>query len=309
MTDVFVISAEKILSLMCFFAMGFVIARRRTLPGDAPQVLSRLLTTIFCPALTLNSMAANLNRATVRANLALLITSTAVIAVGIVVSRALSRKLAGEDADLRATLHYNLLYSNFGYIGYPMILGIFGDAALARFLLYCVPISVSVNLYGRMAVEGSRLSPRALLNPLALSTFLGLLIGVAEIPLPSVVGDVLSTAGGCTGPVSMLVSGMALSQVDLARCFRDWKNYLFTALRLVVLPLIALGILLALGVRGEALLFTGCFLALPFGSNPIVFREAMGMDTQKAAGMTLTSYLFSLGTVPLMFALFDMCSR
>lgn len=310
MSDVFVISAEKILSLMCFFAMGFVLARRKTLPDDAPKVLSRLLTTIFCPALTLNSMAANLSRATVRANLGLLATSAAVIAVGTVVSRVLSRKLAGDDLDLRSTLYYNLLYSNFGYIGYPMILGIFGDAALARFLLYCVPISVSVNLYGRMAVEGGgKLTPRALLNPLALSTFLGLLIGVAEIPLPSVVGDVLSTAGACTGPVSMLVSGMALSQVDLRGCFIDWKNHLFTALRLVILPLIALGALLALGVRGEALLFTGCFLSLPFGSNPIVFREAMGMDTQKAAGMTLMSYLFSLATVPLMFALFDSCCR
>ena len=39
-----------------------------------------------------------------------------------------------------------------------------------------MPISISVNLYGRAAVEGGRLSVRSLLNPLSLSTFLGLLI-------------------------------------------------------------------------------------------------------------------------------------
>jgi len=308
MTGIFQISAEKILALMCFFAMGFAIARKKVVSENAPQTLSRLLTLIFCPALTLNGMAANLDRATIRANAGLLLTSAVVIAAGTVVSRVLSKALSRGDEDLRSILHYNLLYSNFGYIGYPMILGIFGEAALSRFLLYAVPISISVTFYGRLAVEGkAKLSLRFLLEPLSLSMFLGLLIGVLEIPLPGVVSDVLSTAGGCTGPVSMLVSGMVLSRVDLRRCFLDWKNYLFTALRLVIIPLAALAVMLPLGVRGESLLFTGCFLCLPFGSNPIVFREAIGMDTQKAAGMTLVSYLFSLATVPLMFALFESC--
>ncbi len=302
--NVFVISAEKILALMTFFALGFLLSRRRILSEDAPHTLSTLLTTLFCPALTLNSMASNLDMATVGANIGLLLTGAAVIVVGIFISRPLSRRLSGDDPELRSTLYYNLLYTNFGYIGYAMILGIFGEAALGRYMLYTVPISISVNLYGRVAVEGGKLDLHFLLNPLSLSTFLGLAIGMAGIRLPGVVTDIMSMAGGCTGPVSMLVTGMALSRVDLKRCFLDGENYLFSALRLVVLPLAALAIMLPLGVRGEALLFTGCFLSLPFGSNPVVFREARGLDTQKAAGMTLLCYVLSLATVPVMFALF-----
>lgn len=303
---VFEITAEKILSLMCFFALGYALMRRKAVPDDAPRTLSRLLTTLFVPALTLNSMAANLDRATLRANAGLVLTGAAMIAAATVVSRFLCRRLDGGDADLRATLDYNLLYTNYGYIGYPLILGIFGEAALSRFMLYAVPVGISINLYGRIAVEGGgRLQPKSLINPLFLSMVLGILIGMAEIPLPAVAVDVLSASGGCTGPVSMLVSGMVLSRVDLRRCFADRRNYLFTALRLVILPLATLAIMRAFGVRGEALFFSGCFMCLPFGSNPIVFREALGMDTQKAAGMTLMSYLFSLLTVPMMFALFD----
>lgn len=294
------------MALMCFFALGFVIARKKLLAEDAPQTLSMLLTTLFCPALTLNGMVSSLDRASIFGNAGLLLTSAVMMLAFTVVSKLLSKGLAGDDGDLRAILDYNLLYTNFGYIGYPMIDGIFGGAALSRFLLYCVPVSVSVNLYGRIVVEGERrLSFKSLLHPLPLSMFLGVVIGVAEIPLPAVALDVLSTAGNCTGPVSMLVTGMVLSRVDLRRCFLDWRNYLFLALRLVLLPMAALGVMLALGVRGEALLFTGCFLCLPFGSNPIVFREARGLETQKAAGMTLMSYIFSLATVPVMFALFE----
>ena len=302
--EMIAISAEKILALMFFFAVGFFLSRRKILSEDAPHTLSRLLTTLFCPALTLNSMASNLDRATIAANTGLLLTGAAVILVGTGVSRVLTRRLSGNDAELRSTLYYNLLYSNFGYIGYSMILGIFGEAALGRYMLYTVPISVSVNLYGRVVVEDGKLNLRFLLNPLSLSTFLSLAIGIAGIRFPVVVTDVLSMAGGCTGPVSMLVTGMALSRVDLKRSFLDVWNYVFSALRLVILPLIALVIMLAVGLRGEALLFSGCFLCLPFGSNPVVFREAKGLDTQRAAGMTLLCYVLSLATVPMMFALY-----
>ena len=306
MTSIFIIAAEKLLALMCFFALGFYLSRRKLTADNAPQTLSTLLTTCFCPALTIDAMAANLNLASVRSHADLLLASCILMIVGIPVSRVLSRALAGEDADLRAILQYNLLFTNFGYIGYPMILGIFGEAALARYLLYVVPVNVAINLYGRVAVEGRKLSFRSLLNPLALSTLLGLLIGIAGIRLPRVAADVLSAAGACTGPVSMLLTGMVLSRVDLKGCFLDRKNYLFSALRLVILPLAALGIMRALGVRGEALLFTGCFLCFPFGSNPVVFREALGMDSQKAAGMTLVSYMLSLATFPMIISLFHL---
>lgn len=304
-SDVFLITAEKILMLMCFFAMGYALAKFRLMPDDAPQTLSKLLTLLFCPALTLNSMATNLNRASLRANADLFITGAVVMLVSIVLARPLARTVSRGDEDLRGIMNYNLLFGNYGYIGYPMIQGIFGDAALSRFLLFAVPLNIVCYTYGRMVVEGhKRPSVKFLLTPLSISLGLGLLIGVLEIPLPKVVTDVLSASGDCMGPISMLISGMILSHVSLKGCFTNGWNYLFAALRLVLLPLVAMAVMVPLGVRGEALFFTGCFMCFPFGNNPIVFREALGLDSQKAAGMTLLSYIFSLITVPVMFTLF-----
>lgn len=304
-SNVFLISAEQILTLMGFFAVGYALARRKLLPDDAPQTLSKLLTLLFCPALTLNNLATNLNRNSIHEHAGLLMTGAAVILISILLSRPLSRHLSRGDEELRGILNYNLIYGNYGYIGYPMIQGVFGEAALSRFLLFATPLNVVCYTYGRMVVEGrKRMSLKFLLTPLSLSLWIGMLIGVLEIPLPRVVTGFLSASGSCMGPVSMLITGMILSRVDLAKCFRDPRNYVFTALRLVILPLIALAIMVPLGVRGEALFFTGCFMCFPFGNNPIVFREAMGLDAQKAAGMTLLSYCFSLVTVPAMFTLF-----
>lgn len=290
---------------MCFFAVGYGLARRKLLPGDAPRALSRLLTLLFCPALTLGSMAENLDRAGIRENAGLLLTSAVVMLVSIFAVRPLSRALARGDDDLRRILDYNLLYGNFGYIGYPMIQGVFGDAALSRFLLFATPLSVVCYTYGRMVLEGrKRVSLGFLLTPLSLSLFAGLLLGALEIPLPAVATGFLDAAGDCMGPVAMLVTGMTLSRMDVLGCLREAKGYLFVALRLVLLPLAALAVMYPLGVRGEALFFTGCFMCFPFGANPVVFREAMGLDVHKALGMTLLSYIFSLVTVPIMFTVF-----
>ena len=282
-----------------------MLEKKRLVADDATQTLSKLLTLLFCPALTLNNLATNLNRRAIVEHRELLIVGTVMIVVSIILSRPLSKWISHGDEDLEGILDYNLIYGNYGYIGYPMIQGVFGEAALARFLLFAVPLNAVCFTYGRMVVEGrKRVSLQFLLTPLSLSIWIGLLLGILEIPLPRVVTGFLSASGSCTGPISMLITGMMLSRADLGWCLRQPINYLLSALRLLILPLLALAVLYPLGVRGEALFFTGSFMCFPFGNNPIVFREAMGRDAQKAAGMTLVSYLFSLITVPLMFMLF-----
>lgn len=290
---------------MGFFLVGYVLEKKHLVAQDATQTLSKLLTLLFCPALTLNNLATNLNRRAIVEHRELLIVGTVMIVVSIILSRPLSKWISHGDEDLEGILDYNLIYGNYGYIGYPMIQGVFGEAALARFLLFAVPLNAVCFTYGRMVVEGrKRVSLQFLLTPLSLSIWIGLLLGILEIPLPRVVTGFLSASGSCTGPISMLITGMMLSRADLGWCLRQPINYLLSALRLLILPLLALAVLYPLGVRGEALFFTGSFMCFPFGNNPIVFREAMGRDAQKAAGMTLVSYLFSLITVPLMFMLF-----
>ncbi len=305
MGELFLVTAEKMSVLLAFFLIGFVLAKKKLIPADSSKTLSLLLTTVFNPALTLSSFITNLNRKSFAENAGLIGVGCIAALAAILAARLLSRSLAGKDEDLRALLDYQLAYSNYGYIGYPLILGIFGSAALYRFMLYAIPIGIGNSTYGRMRLEGrKRLSLGFLLLPQTMALFLGLLIGLLEIPIPRFVNDFLSSAGSCMGPVGMLVVGMSLSRVDLGKSLKDGRNYLYTALRLVLLPLACALVCKVLGVGGEAMFFSCCVLCFCFGSNPFLYREAIGKDASGAAGMTLLSYVFSLVTVPLMFALF-----
>ena len=81
------------------------------------------------------------------------------------------------------------------------------------------------------------------------------------------------------------------------------KSYLFTLLRLIVYPLLA--------VLGVKLLGGGLFVATlavlafsgPSGMNVVVFPASYGRDCRTGASIVLLSSIGSIITVPLLYAL------
>ena len=59
-------------------------------------------------------------------------------------------------------------------------------------------------------------------------------IDLFEITLPEIVGTTLSTVGGLMGPLSMMVIGMGIANMDISMIFTQKRVYLIAALRLIV---------------------------------------------------------------------------
>lgn len=310
MSGLFGTTALQLGKLMIFFGLGFLLMRKRTVPENTPLALSKLVALVFCPALTLGNLAQQLTRSVIYANANLLLAALGIVLVCIFLSKPLARLLAGNDAELQVSFRYNLVFSNYGYIGYPLILGALGAEMLSHFQLFCAVVSIFCYTFGRMVLqEEKRINAKVFLTPLSISIYLGVLIGFLEIPIPSFAVETLSSLGACTGPVAMLMAGMVLSHSNLRECFVHANYYAATLTRLVVLPLVIGGIMYLLGLRGEVLFFSGCFLCMPYGTNPIIFRQSVNKDVDKTMASSFLSYIFALITVPLIFGLFDYLQR
>ncbi len=81
------------------------------------------------------------------------------------------------------------------------------------------------------------------------------------------------------------------------------KTYLFTSLRLLVFPLVA--VLLVKLVGGDLLMATMAVIAFsgPSGMNVVVFPASYGQNCETGASIVMISSLGSILTVPLLYAL------
>ena len=106
-------------------------------------------------------------------------------------------------------------------------------------------------------------------------------------------------------PIAMLLTGMTIARIDLKKTFTNVPVYLASLVRLVALPLAAIGVLTVLKLEYGLALCVVCNLAMPLGLSPVVVPAAYGRDTSDAAGMALISHLLSCVSIPAVFWLFS----
>ena len=105
-------------------------------------------------------------------------------------------------------------------------------------------------------------------------------------------------------PIAMLITGMTIAKANIGRILKIGSVYLVSVIRLVVYPLIFIGIYLLLGLElsKSFLVCAVASLAMPLGLNTIVIPNAYGKDTTVASGMALISHVLSVITIPLIFS-------
>ena len=133
---------------------------------------------------------------------------------------------------------------------------------------------------------------------------LGLLLHLTGLTLPAALSGAISAMGSLATPVSMLIAGAYLGGVTRA-LFRDRCFLLSCGLRLLVCPLIVLGMLALCGMQGDMRGAIYVVSTMPASANMVLQASAYSTpDAQRLAvgGVALTTVL-SIATIPLMLML------
>ena len=124
--------------------------------------------------------------------------------------------------------------------------------------------------------------------------------------------DQLSSVGGMIGPLSMIVTGMLIAEVNLKDIFTNKRVYLVTVLRLIIQPLIALAVINLLGMRGwdpqgdKIILITYLAAITPCASTVTQMCQVYGNDSKYASAINVMTTLLSIITMPVFVYLYQM---
>ena len=308
---VFIATLEQTGFLFLFILMGYLLARKKLIPDNSQAVLSKLENYVFIPALVLSTFIGNFTLEKITVAAELLLGSLGLGLIAIVLS-LLCVRFCSRDPYERSIYTYGLCFSNFGFMGNAVVSALFPDIFM-EYLIFTLPLWSLIYLWGvpvlLLGDSGSKptLAQRLknFVNPMFVCTLLGMLIGILGIPVPEFIGSAVSAAGSCMSPIAMLLTGMTIARFDLKAVLGIKSVYLVTALRLLVYPLVFIGVMLLVPMEPVFATCALCSLAMPLGLNTIIIPSALGKDTKVASGMALVSHVLSCVTIPAVLMLFE----
>ena len=207
-----------------------------------------------------------------------------------------------------------IVNANTIFIGLPLNVALFGDAAMPYFLVYYVLNTVSTWAFGvfliaRDPLPGQSAAPqkkfdwKKLLPAPLLGFLLAMVFLLADIPVPSFAHAALGYIGATVTPLSLLYIGITLCDAGLAsiRFDRDTiaallGKFVFAPLLMFVLIYLGKSWLVLPAAEAKTLIVQSSVSALAV--LPILVNEARG-DVRFATNVVTTSTLLFVVVVPL----------
>ena len=255
--------------LFSLTGIGILIRKCRLLPAQAQGMLTDLILYVILPCNIALSFRIDVSRELLQ-NMGI---GFAVAWVVQGVAWALSRVLYTNYPDRKKrVLQYATVCSNGGFMGNPIAESVFGATGLMYASIFLIPQrivmwSAGITLFTE-APDKKTLVKKVVTHPCIIAVYVGMIFMVFKPDLPEFIEKTASSLGSCTTPLSMLMVGMILSDVEDIRSVFSWEIIRYTIIRLVLLP---------------GIVFLGC---RAFGLDRLVTGVAVLMTAMPAACMT-----------------------
>jgi len=289
---------------------GYLVARFKLLPDTASQVLSRFVFVIALPALIFTS----LSRISVAEFFnwqyigALGGGMLIMFCIGMLVARI---AFPGRPATL--ALHgLTAMYSSTAYIGLPLILTVFGDAARAPGIIGAVitglvfsPLAIVIAELDRGRHGNNRLwSPllKVLIRPPIIAVVAGLSVSASGIAVPVPVTSFFALLGGAFVPCALFAAGLFIAGCSIRGASAE-ISWLVGA-KLILHPLITWWLAFHL-FELSALYATVAVIqaALPSGVPVFVLAQQYQTFVTRSSAVIAISTAISLLTISMLFVL------
>ena len=287
---------QQTIIMFALMLLGLLLSRRGMINEQGSRDLSNVLLYAVIPCVILRSYMSEFSTEKLRA-----MGLSALIAV---IAFAASIAVAYLTCGTRHRIeNFAVAFGNAGFIGIPLVTAVFGPEAA----FYVVSFSTFANLlqwtYGIVIISGKKETMNlrmVFVNPVFISMVIGIALFVLQPTLPTVVTGTIGYIADGNTVLAMIILGYYLSKVQLRGLFADVRLYLFSALRLLVVPAVTILVFLPFPfARGEITLITLIAAATPIASSTAIFAQKSDQDYRRAVSYVCLSTILSVATLPL----------
>lgn len=295
---------EKMLMILLMIGLGALSEHLGYLDGDMDQKLSKLLLNFTMPAMILGSVLEGETGDSSEVIQSVLLVSVIFYGLSFLLALVVPKLLGGTAAQ-KGAWRYSLVFSNIGFIGYPVAQAIYGPGALFYAALLGLPFNLLSYSMGPLMLAGrGRFSWKQICSPCVLASVAALIFALSGIRLPSVLGESLNFVGSVTIPLSLLLVGSLLAGLPAGRVLASPRIWALSAIRLLLMPVLLVFCLRFVPVEPMIAGIAISQMGMPVAVNGTLLAMEYGGDTEALAQATFLTTVLSTITIPLIVAIF-----
>lgn len=290
--------------LMLMIAVGFIAAKTGIMTEAGAACCTDIALIIATPCVIIKSLMRGFDAAVMK-SLLLAVALTLLVQVLMITLGTLL--LRSKDLKRQRTLRFGSIFANCGFMSLPLQEVMLGADGTLYGSAYVIMFNLVVWSYGVYLISGDKryIQPKKLfVNPGIAGLLIGLIIFVFSVPVPQVLSSTVNYLAAIYTPLPMLIIGYHLSKTNVLKAFKDIKCIAAVILRLLVYPLVSLGVLYLLGVHGTLLVSVIISLSAPVAAVTTMFSSKFGGgDTALSVDMVSLSTVLSIITMPAVITL------
>lgn len=298
---------KQIAQFFIMIIMGYTLVKLKIVKSEDSKVLSMVCLYLIMPCVIINSFLIEFTPEKLK-GLGL------AVGVAIVIHFVawVFIRILGKVLNFNPVEKASVMYSNAANMVIPVVISVLGD----EWVLYSSAF-VSVQLVLLWTHCKSMLSnekgfelKKIYTNINLIAIFIGILLFITKIHIPSVLQGTLKSVGGTVAPISMIITGMIMAGAELKKVFSNGRIYLVLFFRMIFFPFIVFLIIYFTGITkvidNGAMILLVTFIATitPTASSITQMAQVYGNNEQYAGAINIMTTIVSIVTMPIMVALY-----
>lgn len=300
---------NQIMILFLLMVWGYVFTKLKLITREAVDSFTTFIINIAMPALIIGGMMIPKTPEKLKASGMILLISICVYAVTFIMAKIVA-KLLRVDNSKRGVYEFALMFSNVGFMGFPVIESIFGKEAIFFTAIYNIPFNILLYTIGISMVsvsdKKSRINIKAFINSGVIASIIGFAIFLLPVTVPKPIEGVVNLVGSITTPMSMIIIGSMLASLSIKNMFGNWKVYVVSIVRVLIWPLL-MYIVFRFIFNIQETMFIGVpviIAGMPVAANAAMMVQEYGNEPEVASQCIFMTTLASVLTIPLISMLF-----
>ena len=296
---------QTMLKLFLLLILGFVLFKCHIFDEYTNKKISALIVNVASPMLIISSIAGveGSNKSIVF----LRIGAGILMYIGFIILGKIINRIFPFPKKDWPVYECMVVFANTGFMGYPVLLDVFGQEAVFYASLIHMAFNFFVYTYAIMCLTKGddsefKLNFKQLLTPGIILSFVGIFIYLFDIQLPSVLMDTINSVGSLTAPLSMMMIGSSLAVYPIKDSFTDWRSYVFAFVRLMIVPFVTMIMCRLLHIDAYYANITIITNAMPVGSMVLMLATQYNANVKIVTRNIVVSTLLSVITIPIVVA-------